>query len=80
MSVVQHVRKERGVPSAVPNIVIGGSYGVCTLQSSLFTVPLSIHMLCFCSTCVCRVSPSLAGAHVCALLREAVAAAGAYVC
>jgi hypothetical protein len=27
-SVVQHVRKERGVPSAVPNIVIGGSYGV----------------------------------------------------
>lgn len=26
-SVVQHVRKEREVPDAVPNIVIGGSYG-----------------------------------------------------
>lgn len=26
-TVVQHVRKERGVPRSVPNIVIGGSYG-----------------------------------------------------
>lgn len=26
-SVVQHVRRERGVPDKVPNIVIGGSYG-----------------------------------------------------
>jgi hypothetical protein len=26
-TVVQHVRKERGVPQSVPNIVIGGSYG-----------------------------------------------------
>lgn len=27
-SIVAHVRKERDVPKAVPNIVIGGSYGV----------------------------------------------------
>lgn len=26
-TVVQHVRKERGVPQSVPIIVIGGSYG-----------------------------------------------------
>lgn len=79
---VQHVRKERGVPSAVPNIVIGGSYGVCTLQSSLFMVLLSIHLPCFCSMCLPPVPQPQAGAHVCALLRvrAAVSAGGACVC
>lgn len=30
-SIVAHVRKERDVPEAAPNIVIGGSYGACVV-------------------------------------------------